>query len=60
MDFNKLECRTTSRTCHCKVCDKTIERNIEKVIVFTPLRGHCDTVHICQSCVDKMNELLKR
>jgi hypothetical protein len=58
-NFNELEVRTTNKTnCHCKVCDKLIKPDVEKVFVFRSIRGHMDTTHICFSCIKKMNELI--
>ena len=59
MEYNALYFRTTNRTCHCKLCDRVVERNTEKVIVFTTLRGHADTTHICLECIGNINKIIK-
>jgi len=59
MSFNKLEFRQTKQDCHCKSCDRVIKRNTEKVIVFTPFRGHSDTVHICLNCINNINKIIQ-
>ena len=59
MDYNGLCLRTTKQDCHCKICDRLIERNTEKLIVFRSYRGHGDTTHICLDCVDKINEMMR-
>jgi hypothetical protein len=57
--FNELEYRQTKRDCHCKCCDKYIDRDTEKVIYFRTFRGHGDPTHICLDCIEKINQLIE-
>jgi len=59
MDYKEIEFRITLRSCHCKVCDKLIKKDSEKMIVFKTIRGHMDTTHICLECIKRINDIIK-
>lgn len=50
--------RTTKRDAYCRICNKTILKDQEKVINFEFSRQKY-FVFICDNCVNKMYDLVK-
>lgn len=44
----RIQYRQTERNCKCRVCQREVEQNSEKVIIF---HARKDRVHICQQCI---------
>ena len=55
--FGEIEYRQTRRNAFCSICGKGIPKDTEKVITFQSIKGHMDTNHICEDCMDKMIDI---
>ena len=60
MESNTLYYEQTKRSgTYCRLCDKDIDKNTEKVIKFRTFRGHGDPIIICVDCIGKINETIE-
>ena len=59
MESNVLFYEEMKREGYCRLCDRILEKNTEKVIKFRTFRGHGDPIIICLGCISKINETIK-
>ena len=51
--------RQVERQAFCRACDKTLERNTEKVIAWYSFRNRGQHIYICTDCVTSMYNLIQ-
>lgn len=56
---DNLELRQVQRNASCRVCNKTIKRKDEKVVVFYSCSGGGGYTYICKKCVREMYYITK-